>query len=144
MSSWRHNVVDPENWYFHFGPVADFVADAAFDREAFVAARGGADAPDHDLVTHQLVGDRTFLDWVRNEAHEYYTPDGAVIEGATLAVPALAPGSWKGHWRHTTLRGESGLLGQLDLEVTGEGELPPLPVPPFARDDALRLVRTGP
>jgi hypothetical protein len=144
MSWWWDNVVDPEDWYFHFGPVAEFVADVAFDREGFVAERGGAEAPGHDLVAHHLVGERTVLVWLRNAAHEYYTPDGSTVEGATLSLPALSPGEWKGHWRHTTLRGAAGLLEQVGLKVTGGGELPPLPVPPFARDVALRLERTGP
>ena len=144
MTWWWDNVVDPEDWYFQFGPVADFVDGVAFDREGFVASRGSAEAPDQDLVAHQLVGEQTLLVWLRNAAHEYYTPDASVVANASWAPPPLPPGSWKGHWRSTTTRGAEGLVAQVEIKVTDSEELPPLPVPPFAKDIALRLDRTAP
>jgi hypothetical protein len=142
MSWWWDNVVDPENWYFHFGPVADFVEGVAFDREGFVASRPAAHAPSRVLSAHQLLGDQTLLVWVRNAAHEYYTPDSSLVEGATLALPPLPVGKWKGHWRDTTVRGVAGLLAQVEIKVTGIGpEELELAVPPFAKDIALRLER---
>ncbi|MGI9430747.1 MAG: hypothetical protein ACR2PQ_00945, partial [Myxococcota bacterium] len=110
----------------------------------FVASRGAAEAPDRDLVAHHLVGAQTLFVWLRNAAHEYYTPDDSVVANASFMPPPLLPGSWKGHWRSTTTRGAEGLVAQVEIKVTDSAGLPPLAVPPFAKDIALRLDRTAP
>ena len=139
MSWWWDNVVDPEDRYFHFGPVAELVAGVAFDREAFVAVVGGAASPTRELAAHALAGDRTLLAWIRNAAHEYYTPDATSVEGGTFELPPLPPGSWRGSWRHTTIRGPAGELGKVELESNAAGDPIVLTIPSFSKDIALRL-----
>lgn len=145
MTWWWDNVVDPQDWYFQFGPVADFVAGVAFDREGFLAQRPDASSVGPEVTAHALVGDETLLAWLRNAGHEYYTPDPSQVAGGTLMVPTLGAGKWKGHWLDTTVRGAAGHLGQVEIKVTGPETFPlTLQVPPFSKDIALRLEREEP
>ncbi|MFT4613590.1 MAG: hypothetical protein ACI9NT_000731 [Bacteroidia bacterium] len=87
---WWGLVVDPEGWYFHFTPLARLTEGAPFARKSFESHRGlPVYAPDQEVVAHVLSGRATLLAWVRNAAHEYYTPDRSLVEGAVLAPPLI-------------------------------------------------------
>ena len=146
MCWWWDLVVDPEDWYFHFTPLARLTEGVPFAREPFERHRGlPVDPPDHEVVAHVLSGPATLLAWVRNAAHEYFTPDRSLVEGAVFAPPLAVDGRWVGEWVDPW---SGAILGVVDVQAGGPDGTPELAVPSFSRDVALRLdyapVRTEP
>ena len=146
MCWWWDLVVDPEDWYFHFTPLARLTEGVPFAREPFERHPGlPVDAPDHEVVAHVLSGPATLLAWVRNAAHEYFTPDRSLVEGAVFAPPLAVDGRWVGEWIDPW---SGAILGVVDVQAGGPDGTPELAVPSFSRDVALRLdhapVRTEP
>jgi len=141
LSWWWDNVVDPENYYFHFEPVARFARGIAFDRQGFTPIRPPVVASDRNLAAYALRGARTVLAWVQNVDHQWLLeplpgPDPSPVEGATLALGELADGAWTARWIDT-YTGED-----LAVEpVTVAGGAATLAVPTFAKDVALRMER---
>jgi hypothetical protein len=138
MSWWWDNVVDPEDLYFHLAAVSAFVDGLAFDEQGFAVARPAATAPGRALLAYALVGPETTLVWLRNAQNTWITPDATTVEGATLALPALAPGSWRARWFDPWA---GVFLAEEPVAVGSGGAV--LAVPAFARDVALRLERTA-
>ena len=140
MAWWWDNVVDPNDHYFHFGPVAEIARGVAFHREGFVVGGATATAPGAELRAQALRGRTTALAWIKNAAHQWW-PAGSshpeTIVGATLGLDGLSDGAWHGRWLDTH---GAGVLGSFDGVVTA-GRLD-LDVPAFSRDVALRLERT--
>lgn len=136
MSWWWDNVIDPQDWYFHFGAVAAFVSGVAFDREGFRSGSAAARAPGRDLRAFSLVGETTALVWVKNAGHQWFSPDRSKVTDATLSLVDLPAGAWRARWMDT----RSGKV-LADAKVDATGEAIELPVPAFARDVALRLER---
>ena len=90
-------MIDPQDWYFHFTPLARLTEGVPFARESFESHQSlSVYAPDQEVVAHVLSGCATLLAWVRNAAHEYYTPDRSFVEGAIIALPLASAGRWKG------------------------------------------------
>lgn len=148
MSWWWDNVIDPQDWYFHFGPVASIVDGIAFDREGFRSGGAMAEAPGQDLRAYSLIGETAALVWVKNAAHQWYAPDRAQIEDATLTVGIPSSGKWVATWLDT-YTGRITQSRELDVRIglglPGGDKLPArklLDIPPFSRDIALRLDRS--
>ena len=137
MAWWWDLVVDPEDWYFHFTPLARLTEGVPFARKPFESHRGlPVYAPDQEVVAHVLSGRTTLLAWVRNAAHEYYTPDRSLVEGAVFAPPLAVDGRWVGEWIDPW---SGATLGVVDVQAEGPHRPPELAVPSFSRDVALRL-----
>lgn len=141
MSWWWDNVVDPEDLYFHFGPVARFAEGVAFDAEGFAPVRPAVGAPDRNLAAYALRGTTTVLAWVQNVDHQWLLdplpgPDPSPVEDATLALTDLADGAWTARWIDTYTGKDVAVEA-----VTVTGGAATLAVPTFAKDVALRLER---
>ncbi len=133
MSWWWDNVVDPQDWYYHLGPLASVLAGqrlAGMQAEA-ATAEGAA-----GLRAWLLLGPDGGVAWVKNVANQWFSPDGSTISGATLRLPVRWEGSWTATWVDTY---GGGTMSTVDVESSG-GETT-LDIPDFARDIALRLER---
>jgi hypothetical protein len=141
MSWWWDNLVDPENLYSHFAPIATFVDGVAFDAQGFAAIRPLAAAADRNLAAYALRGSSVVLAWVQNVDHQWLLdplpgPDETPVYGATLALTDLADGAWTARWIDA-YTGED--VASSAVSVSGGAVT--LAVPTFARDVALRLSR---
>ncbi len=137
MSWWWDNVVDPQNLYFHFGPLAAFVNGIDFPGEGFVSSTSDFTAPDaRPLRAFQLRGETTALIWIKNRRHQWTDPDAVPVENATLTFDGFAAGAWQATWfdtrasETTTTSAVVGTDGRLSLDV-----------PAFSRDIALKLAQ---
>ena len=139
MTWWWDNLVDlePDLYYPMFGAAARFVAGVRFDREAFASLDGAAAGTARPVVVYGLQGRRTLLAWLKDDAHQWNTPDPVLIAGATLELPALPRGRWCGSWYDTWAGADTE-----PVRVRG-GRPASLPVPAFSGDVALRLRRCG-
>ncbi len=141
MSWWWDNLVDPQDLYFHFRPLAVLVDGIAFDAQSFSAERPLASASGRDLAAYALRGSSVVLAWVQNRAHQwqlYPLPgsDPTPVVGATLALTGVADGPWSVRWIDA-YGGED--VAQATISVSGGAVT--LAVPVFTRDVALRLER---
>ncbi len=137
MSWWWDNVVDPQDYYFHFGPLAAFTSGVDFPGEGFqvrAAVVPTTDGPAVRIVT--LQGKDTILVWVKNNRHNWFSPDPSLVGGASVALTQLAGERWATTW-FDTRTGER-TSGAPTTAVAGAATLP---VPAFRRDVALRLDR---
>lgn len=133
MSWWWDNVVEPENLYFHFAPLAALTKGVDFPGQGFTVQRFSSTGSDGQPIRATwLVGRDTALVWIKNSRHQWTSPDPATVSGASLAVPSLAPGDWSLTWfdTRTAVQSPGGTLRDTTIEV-----------PPFTRDTALRLDR---
>jgi hypothetical protein len=139
MSWWWDNVVDPEDLYFHFGPVAALVEGIQFDAQGFVAVKPAVAAAGRNLAAYALRGSSALLAWVQNVDHQWRAdplpgPDPTPVVGALLPLTGLADGDWSARWI------DPWTGAQLDVEpVLVSGGAATLAVPTFSRDVALRL-----
>jgi hypothetical protein len=135
MSWWWDNVIDPQDWYFHFAPLARITKSVDFDHEAFVAdsatAQGTADTP---LRAFNLTGKTTALVWIKNDYNQWFAPDKSEIAGATLTLDGVPAGTWHAMWLNTY---SNKIVSEADVAFTGVSLK--LDVPAFQRDIALRL-----
>lgn len=137
MGWWWDEVVDPENWYVHFRPLATLVQDVTFHDEGFAPAGITASAPGRTLAAHGLAGRTTLLGWIKNTAHQWSTGgDATVIQGATVEISGIADGTWTTRWIDPY-----GETAHPQQKLTATGGAATLKVPSFARDIALRLRR---
>lgn len=136
MTWWWDNVVDPTDAYVHFGALASFVEDVAFDDEEFAVGGATATAPSAALVTLALRGRHTALVWIKNDAHQWYRPDSSTLSGATVRVPVEGEGVWHARWFDTYTGAEIGRSTERP-----RGGAIDLAIPDFSRDIALRLER---
>jgi hypothetical protein len=136
MSWWWDNVVDPQDWYAHFGPLATITKDIDFDRQAFVARNSAATAPDKPLRAQTLIGKTVVLAWVKNTNNQWYSPDKAEIADAQLSIADIPEGTWHAIWLNTY---NNEVVS--DAKVLVAGSSVQLRVPAFERDIALRLDR---
>ncbi|MFQ5515578.1 MAG: DUF5060 domain-containing protein [Myxococcota bacterium] len=137
MAWWWDNVRDPLDQYFHFGPLAAFVAGVDFAAGSFRTGAATARAPDgRSLRAFALRGREVTLVWVKNVSHQWYSPDEAPIRNGTLELSGLDNGVWTATWMDT-LTGIQSVGGSL-MPVAGEAVLR---LPVFSRDLALRLDR---
>jgi hypothetical protein len=129
MPWWWDNVIatEPDRYYPMFGAVARFVRGVAWDRERFVPLAGTVAAQSRPVVMYALRGDKTLLLWLKDDAFQWNAPHAVPIADATLTVEGQWCGRWydpwTGKWRN-----------RIKLHGT-------VPVPPFARDIALRARR---
>lgn len=137
MPWWWDNLIDPLDRYFHFGPLARITRGVAFDREGF-ASRDLPVVADREVAAHVLAGRRTWLLWITNEEHRYFTPDRDAIAGASLTIPDLPAGRWRATWIDPWAADDPGREW-----IHASGAPLELAVPTFARDTALRLDRLG-
>jgi hypothetical protein len=140
MTWWWDNVIDPEDLYFHFGPVARFVEGVAFDREGFAALEATATAEGRNLRARAMQGSQVVLAWLRNTDHQWFPPETGLdpepVVGARLDLAGIADGDWTARWIDT--------YTGADLAVepaTASGGSLLLDVPVFSKDVALRLDR---
>jgi hypothetical protein len=137
MGWWWDSVVDPENWYVHFGPLVALVDGVVFHEEGFVAGQIIASAPGSALAAHGLAGKTTFLGWIKNADHQWTTGgDTTVIRDATAGISGIADGSWTLRWIDPY-----GETTHAEVTQIVQGGSATFQVPPFARDIALRLER---
>jgi hypothetical protein len=141
MSWWWDNVVDPEDLYFHFEPLATLVDGIAFDAQSFAAIRPPASAPGRNVDAYALRGASVVLAWVRNVDHQWLLPplpgpDLVPVEDATLPLSGLADGDWTARW----IDAYTGDDVAVDAVVVSGGAAT-LAVPTFVGDVALRLER---
>jgi hypothetical protein len=135
MTWWWDNLVDlePDLYYPMLGAAARYVAGVRFDRERFEPFTAAVEWTTRPVVARGLQGRRTVLLWLKDDAYQWYAPDAAEIEGATLDLDALPRGRWCGAW-YDTWTGA-------DLAPPIRTRGPDLPIPTFSRDLALRLHR---
>jgi len=140
MPWWWDNVTEPENLWFHWGPVARFVAGVAFDREGFAPGGIAATSPSRPLHALALRGETTVLAWVRNARHQWFPPvtglDPAPIADARVTLSGVGDGAWRARWIDAYTGAD---LAAADVTVTGGAVA--LDAPVFSRDVALRLDR---
>lgn len=134
MTWWWDNYVDPGGFYPMFGSVARFLDGVAWDEEGFVRTASVAASPSRPLVLYGLQGAETALLWVKNDAHQWYSPDWSPVADGQVALTGLAPGPWCGRWWDTWAGAPAG-----DVSVTPGPVSVVLPVPAFSGDVALRL-----
>ena len=141
LSWWWDNVVDPEDYYFHFGAIARFAAGVAFDAQGFEPIRPAVAADGRNLAAYALRGRAAVLAWVQNVDHQWLLPplpgpDPTPVEGATLALTGVTDGAWTARW----IDAYTGM--DIATEpVTVAGGAATLAVPTFAKDVALRMER---
>lgn len=140
MTWWWDNVIDPENLYDHFGPVARFVDGVAFDREGFANLSADAITEGRRLRALAMQGRRVILAWVRDSDYQWFPGDTRLdappVIDARLTLSGVSDGAWTARWLDT-YTGEE--LASVVVDVVG-GELL-LDVPVFSKDVALRLDR---
>jgi hypothetical protein len=141
MSWWWDNLVDPQDLYFHFGPVASFVEGVAFDQQNFAVIRPPVAASDRNLAAYALRGTHVVLAWLQNVDHQWLLdplpgPDATPVVGATLALTDLANGAWTARWIDTY----TGIDIATDAAQVTDGTIT-LAVPTFSKDVALRMER---
>lgn len=136
MTWWWDNYVDPhgERFYPQFGSVARFLAGVPWHREGFRRTAAVAHSAVRPLVVYGLQGASTALLWVKNDSHQWYSPDWAPVRDGSITLAGLPPGRWCGLWWDTWAGAPAGAV-----EVTTGAVPATLPVPPFAGDVALRL-----
>lgn len=138
MPWWWDNLIDPLDRYFHWGPISALTRGVAFDREGFTGMDFPVTGVTPSVVAHTLAGQDTWLFWIKNQEHQYYSPDRSTLSGGELTLMGLPTGTWQGEWIDTW-GGAS--PGPVVLVSGGPGDTIPLPVPDFSRDVALRLER---
>ncbi len=137
MSWWWDNVVDPENLYFHFGPLAAFTTAVDFPSEGFRVQSAMTNASDgHSVRVFILQGANTVLVWIKNAAHNWSSPDTSIVHGTTVSINALGDRRWTAAWFDT----RSGARAPAD-DITPANGAAMISVPAFSRDVALRLDR---
>ena len=144
MTWWWDNLIDPNDQYFQFKALADFVTGIDWEDESFVAktlpAAVADEGSDPELKGFALVGNTTALVWVKNMSEKYWAlgdaADPAFIEGATIDLSSLPDGNWTAQWFHTF-----GYTNYPPLDGTVDNTVTALTVPGFSHDIALRLVR---
>ena len=136
MTWWWDNYVDvePQRFYPMFGSVSRFLDGTAWHREQFRRTASTAASLTRPLVTYGLQGPRRGLLWVKNDLHQWNSPDWAVIDDARIAVGGLAPGRWCGEWWDTWAGHETATFS-----ADSVGAPVSLAVPAFRGDVALRL-----
>ncbi len=135
MSWWWDNVVDPQDWYFHLGPLSRMTEGVDFPGEAFVVETGSGSAPDGRLVRQFVLrGRSTVLVWIKNGVHHWYAPDARDVAGARVRLTGLPAARYAARWLDT----RTGAFTDAGTWVPAAG-LVELEVPTFARDVALRL-----
>jgi hypothetical protein len=137
MAWWWDNVRDPQDQYFHFGPLARLVrgVDLAGEQIGAVGADVRVDGG-RALTAFVRSGRGTVLIWIKDLGHQWFAPDPIEISGAKLELRGLAAGGWIGEWLQTRST-ETVAIPELH---PAEGVLS-IEVPTFARDIALRLER---
>ncbi len=135
MSWWWDNVIDPQDWYFHFGAISRMTKNIAFDREVFVAGDATVSAAgEQTLSVQSLAGSTTALVWIKNIRNQWYSPDKSEVTRATLTIQGVGSGTWQASWIDTYT---NEVIEQSEVDATGSALQ--LNVPTFQRDIALRL-----
>jgi len=137
MTWWWDNYVDPKGLYPMFGSVARFLAGVRWHEEGFVRSAASSSSPSRPLATYGLTGGRTALVWVKNNAHQWTSPDPVEVADVTLVLAGLGAGAWCGRWYDTWGGAWSGEM----VEIAAGPVPATLPVPAFVFDVALRLER---
>ncbi len=143
MTWWWDNLVDadPTHYYPMFGSVARFVQGVAWDRQSFTPATPSVTtASARPLLGYGLQGTSSGLWWLKDDAFQFDSPQRVDITDASLAVGALAPGTWIGLWYDTWSGKWIGWTGLVD-PARGTTSIP---VPTFHGDLALRWFRIAP
>ncbi len=133
MSWWWDNVVEPQNLYSHFAPLAALTKGVDFAGEGFGVQHLSSTAGSGQSVnTTWLVGRNTVLAWIKNAGHQWTAPDPSPVSGAVLTLPELPAGAWTATWidTRTNAHTTAGAIAAATIEV-----------PVFERDTALRLDR---
>ena len=140
MTWWWDNVIDPDDLYFHFGPVARAVEGIAFDEQGFAVERPAVAAAGRNLTAYALVGETAALAWVRDLDHDFFLPGPPVpVVGAVVTLPDVPAGDWTARW----IDAYTGSDVAQAVVVSPGGDVA-LAVPTFTRDVALRVDRSAP
>lgn len=138
MSWWWDQIVDPQDWYFHFAHLARLVDGVDFPREQMLQAVEPVEGLD-EVDAYWLAGRDTVLAWLKNAGHQYYANDLSEQVGGRVTVPVQRAGRYLGEWIDPWT-GAILAPAQVVSSPHGGGSLE-LDVPPFRRDVALRLDR---
>lgn len=138
MPWWWDNLIDPENRYFHWGPVAELTRGVDFHLEGFEIVELPVEGGPRDVRAYVLQGKRTLLAWIKNHDHEFFHPDRGTLTGARVELPGLERGRWRLRWIDTWTGEE---LERRVVRSAGDGSPLELVVPDFSRDVALRIDR---
>ncbi|RIL03072.1 MAG: hypothetical protein DCC71_15575 [Proteobacteria bacterium] len=141
MTWWWDDLIDPEDLYFRFAPLARFVAGVAFDAQDFTAIRPAVAADGRNLAAYALRGESVVLAWVQNADHQWSLdplpgPDPEEVLGAALTLTGLADGAWTARWIDTRTGADVAVE-----PVAFSGGTVVLAVPIFREDIALRFER---
>jgi len=137
MSWWWDNVIDPQDLYFHFGPLAAFTAGVDFPGEGFRFRTTLSSTPTgSSLRVFTLHGADTILVWVKNARHNWSSPDRSTISNGAVTLEDLGDTRWTTTW-HDTRTGARAMAG----DTVAQAGSATVSVPPFERDIALRLER---
>ena len=138
MSWWWDNYVDvePDRFYPMFGSVARFLAGTSWHDEGFVRTASVAASATRPLVAYGLQGPDRGLLWIKNDQHQWTSPDWTAVGDGRLVLNGLGAGRWCGEWWDTWAGRAAGTF-----TAVSTGAPLPVDVPPFAGDVALRLVR---
>lgn len=145
MTWWWDNLIDPQDQYYQFKALSDFVDGIDWPGEGFVATTmpvtGSESAQTEGIpetVAFALIGSSTVLVWIKNTTEKYWQmsdPDApALIDDRTLDLSGLPDGDWTARWYDpfgwTVYEPETTVV---DNTVTA------MPVRGFTHDIALRL-----
>lgn len=137
MTWWWDNVIEPENLYGQWAPLAEFVKGIAWDDEAFVTASFGAGHAVKPITVFALNGKTSSLLWIKNGENDYRNGgDNAPVEGATLDLSALPAGAYEALWLDPY-----GLRSYPPPSETVSNAQKAFAIPGFTGDIALRLTR---
>jgi hypothetical protein len=134
MAWWWDSVRDPEDQYFHFGPISQLLRPVDFGAEGSRTETLSVHGGDRPIDALGLVGRSTILVWINDRGHSWFSPDPVSITGAMLEVSVLSSGPWTATWIDTRSGEETIVTG-----VQPENGVLFLSVPEFSRDVALRL-----
>lgn len=137
MGWWWDNVVDPQDLYGHFAPVATWVSGVDFGGQTWTTWTQSVTGGTSPVTALALVGTKTVLLWAKNSNNQYYQPlDDSLVKGVSVTLSPVPDGVWEATWI-ATWGGEAPAPQQLQ---SVDSELA-LTLPDFRRDVALRLVR---
>lgn len=137
MGWWWDNVVDPQDLYGHFAPVAQWVSGVDFGGQTWTTWKQTVAGGTTPVTALALLGTKTALLWAKNSNNQYYQPlDDSLVKNVSVTLSPLPDGIWQATWI-ATWGGQPAPSQQL---TSVDGKLQ-VTLPDFTRDVALRLVR---
>ena len=136
MTWWWDEYIDkdPDRFYPMFGSIARFVEGVRWDRERFVRSPSIVLAGLRSVRVMGVQGPDRALLWLKNDKHQWNSPDREPVVNAKLVLAGLTTGTWCGSWWDTA----AGAPRLAPLRFSWP-LVQVLNVPAFVGDIALRL-----